>query len=104
MLKTLAVSLGLTLVVEVPLAAVLGLRRRDLLLAALVNVLTNPAVVLLHMLFPAAWVKFLLEGAAVTAEGFYYSRYGNDIRRPWLLSLLLNAASFGIGCAVSALY
>ena len=97
MFLTLGISLALTLAVEVPVAALWGLRRRDLLLAALVNVLTNPAVVLLHALFPAPWLTLTLEAAAVGAEGFCYRRFGAAVRRPWLLALAANALSFSLG-------
>ena len=50
-----AVSLGLTLLLELPVAYYWGLRsRHDLTVAVLVNVLTNPAVVLLNGLLSAA--------------------------------------------------
>ena len=45
------------------------MRGQDLLLCALANVLTNPAVVLLNLIFPAAWLLLLLECAAVGVEG-----------------------------------
>ena len=69
-----AVSLGLTLLLEVPVAYCWGLRsRHDLTVAVLVNVLTNPAVVLLNGLLSAApwWeVQLPLEAAAIDVEGF----------------------------------
>ena len=47
--STFAISLGLTLLLELPVVYLWGVRkRRDLTLAVLVNVLTNPVVVLLH--------------------------------------------------------
>ena len=68
MISILAISLALTLAVEVPVAFCWGLRRRDLLLCVLVNLLTNPAVVLLHTLFPAVWITAALEAAAGTSR------------------------------------
>lgn len=97
MLLTFALSLALTLAVEGAAAALWGLRGKDLLLCALVNLLTNPAVVLLHLLFPAPWVTAGAELAAVAAEALYYRRYGERIRRPWLFSLVANGCSFGLG-------
>ena len=90
-----AVSLGLTLLLELPFVYLWGLRsRRDLKLAVLANVLTNPAVVLLHGLgLPA----LPLEAAAVAAEGFCYRVRGDRVRRPFLLALLVNALSYGLG-------
>ena len=98
---TFALSLALTLAIEGAAALLWGLRGRDLLLCALVNLLTNPAVVLLHLLFPAPWVTAALELAAVAVEALYYRRYGEHIRRPWVFSLLANGASFGLGLLIS---
>ncbi len=57
MLLELALSLGLTLLLEGTFVLVWGVRGRDLLLVLLANVLTNPAVVLLHKLFPYNWLQ-----------------------------------------------
>ena len=104
---SLAVSLGLTLVLELPFALVTGKRGRDLALVCLVNVLTNPAVVLLYFLAAALtaippWVvKAVLEVAAVLVEALYYCRYGAGFRRPLLFSLGANAFSFMLGELIS---
>ena len=103
MLTSFVLSLALTLLIESAVALAWGLRRRDLLLCVLVNVLTNPAVVLLHSLFPAPPVTLLLEGGAVAVEALYYRRYGEHIPRPWLFSLAANALSFGIGLWIGRL-
>lgn len=103
--EALAVSLGLTLLVELPLACALGVRtRRGLVFVLLANVATNPAVVLLYSLacFRAPGARFavlaLLETAAFGFEGFVYSRcLSEKTRNPYVLSLLLNAASFAAG-------
>ncbi len=99
---SLAVSLLLTLLLELPIALGWGLRGRRLLLCALVNLLTNPVVVLLCLLFPALWVTALSETGAVLAEGWYYRRYG--VERPWLLSLCANGCSFGAGVLLQLLF
>ena len=89
------ISLGLTLLLEIPFAYWWGLRsRHDVELAFLVNVLTNPVVVLLN----AAGVPILLlEVSAVIAEGALYRSCGKDVRRPMLLALCANAFSFIAG-------
>lgn len=97
----LGLSLGLTLLFELPVAWVWGLRGRDLTLAVLVNVLTNPAVVLLHQFFPAWGATLALEVGAVLVEGWYYQRFGLHTPRPWLLSLSANALSFGAGLLIN---
>lgn len=103
-----AVSLGLTLLLEVPVAYCWGLRsRHDLTVAVLVNVLTNPAVVLLNGLLSATpwWaVQLLLEAAAIAVEGFCYRHCGENIRRPYLLSLCANCISYGAGLVLNAIF
>lgn len=97
-----AVSLGLTLLFEVPVACAWGLRsRHDVCVAVLVNVLTNPVVVLLNALH---WPVLLLEAAAVAAEALCYRSCGKNVRRPWLLALLANSFSYGMGLALNALF
>ena len=75
MLTVLAVSLLLTLLFEEGFALVWGLRgKRELGLVALVNVLTNPPVVLLYYTAAGLWrwnavpVTIALEAAAVLVE------------------------------------
>lgn len=103
-----AVSLGLTLLLEVPVAYCWGLRsRHDLTVAVLVNVLTNPAVVLLNGLLSATpwWaVQLPLEAAAIAVEGFCYRHCGEDVRRPYLLSLCANCISYGAGLVLNAIF
>ena len=103
-----AVSLGLTLLLELPVAYCWGLRsRHDLTVAVLVNVLTNPAVVLLNSLLSATpwWaVQLPLEAAAIAVEGFCYRHCGENIRRPYLLSLCANCISYGAGLVLNAIF
>lgn len=103
MLFDFVLSLLWTLVLEGIVALAWGLRGRDLLLLTLVNVLTNPAVVLLHALFPAKGVTAALELGAVAVEGLCYARMGAAIRRPWLFSLAANTFSFCMGLGIDKL-
>lgn len=96
-------SLALTLVFEGIVALVWGLREKDLLLLVLVNVLTNPAVVLLHALFPGWAVLAALEAGVVLGEGTLYHRLGYCIRRPRLFSLCANGFSFCMGIVVNCI-
>lgn len=100
-ISTFAVSLGLTLLLELPFVYVWGLRSRyNLMLAVLVNVLTNPAVVLLHGLgIPA----LPLEIMAIAVEGFCYQKRGGGITRPFLLAFFANAFSYSIGLVLNCL-
>lgn len=109
-LRSLALSLGLTLVLELSGALALGMRRKeDLLLVGLVNVLTNPLVVLicnLVLLFsgaPAPWfLMAALEISAVVAEGWIYRRGLSFQRiRPFILSVILNGISYMGGLLLS---
>lgn len=95
--------LALTIVFEGAVALVWGLRRWDLLLFVLVNVLTNPAAVLLHALFPGRTVTAALELGVVAVEGLCYDRLGYAVRRPWLFSLCANTFSFCLGLAADIL-
>lgn len=97
---SLAVSLLLTIGLELCFSLLWGVRGRGLLLVLLMNLMTNPAAVLLHFTFvrllgwSAICVVPLLELAAVIAEGFCCR---GIIRRPWLFALLVNLFSYGMG-------
>ena len=103
LLLTFAVSLGLTLLLELPVARLCRLRGRDYLLVILVNILTNPAVVYLDMVcaahFPNGrdlW-QIPLEAAAILIEGWCYAKYAHSVRRPWTFALVANIFSYGFG-------
>lgn len=91
------IPLALTLAMECAVALWWGLRRRDLALCALVNLLTNPLVNLVYLCVPSLWVLAGLECAAVAGEWALYRALGERIRRPLCLSLVANAASFFLG-------
>lgn len=110
MLTVLAVSLLLTLLFEEAFAFAWGLRgRRELGLAALVNVLTNPPVVLLYYTATGLWrwnaapVTIVLEAAAIAVEWRCYRAFSEQVKRPFLFALLANLFSYGAGCAVNLL-
>jgi len=110
LLGSLGLSLLLTLVLETGFFLLTGKRgRRDLLLVVLVNVLTNPVVVLAYWLIVFytslnhVIMKAVLELAAVLAEGYYYKKYGQAFQRPFLFSFAANAFSFGIGLLLQQL-
>jgi len=109
MLKSLVLSLGLTLLAELGCACLLGIRsRRDLITVGLVNVVTNPVVVLCLNLFmyagrtaPWYWVAGLEMGAILT-EALLFSLCLRDKRiHPFLLSLILNGVSYIGGLLLS---
>lgn len=101
-IKSLSVSLALTLVFELAAAGLLGFRgKRDFLLVALVNVLTNP---LLGLILDGIWLGLgvwprwylilPLEIAVVIAEGaLYRGRLEYTKMNPYVLSAVLNGIS-----------
>jgi hypothetical protein len=102
--SALAISLALTLALELFFFLIIGKRnKRDLLLTLLVNTLTNPVVVLTYwlLIFYTDWngviVKSSLELWAVLTEAHYYKKYGQQFSRPLLFSISANAFSFGTG-------
>lgn len=110
MLESLAVSLGLTLLLELAFALLWGVRgRRELTVVCLANCLTNPALVLLHHTAIYAWgwhpvpVAAALELAAVLAEWRCYLACSEQIKRPLLFAALANAFSYGAGRMLSFL-
>lgn len=110
LLVALGLSLATTLVLEAGFFLLIGKRnKKDLLLVILVNVLTNPVVVLLYWLsvMYTVWdrtlVKIPLEFFAVATEWLYYKKYASEIRRPFIFSLSANVFSFGIGMLLQQL-
>ena len=111
-LKGFGISLGLTLVIELLIAFLMKVRgRAEFLIVALVNVLTNPLVVLIvyFMIFryPAFRrpVEILLEILVIPAEGLLYraaKKSGFSFKRPFLLALVCNLSSYGIGLIINA--
>jgi len=109
LILSFGISLGLTLAIELGFALLCRVHRRDLGLVMLVNVLTNPPVVLLalvshQVLRLSPWVCYpVLEGLAVLTEGAVYKRF-SQIRRPYWFSLAANALSFSVGLLLSVLF
>ena len=92
MIEVFAMSLGLTLLFELPIAYLWGLRRRALLTVLAANLMTNPLAVALHLM---GIPQIPIEIGVVLAEGAAYSLHFE--KRPWLLALVSNAISWGIG-------
>ncbi|MDR0489806.1 MAG: hypothetical protein LBH28_00975 [Oscillospiraceae bacterium] len=110
LLGSLAISLFLTIVLETGffLLAVKW-NKKDLLLVILINIVTNPIVVLFFWLselytnLNSVVVMAPLELFAVLVEGHCYKKYGQSFKHPYLLSLAANAFSFGIGMLIQLL-
>lgn len=95
MLKIFALSLGLTLAIELPVAYLWGLRGRELVTVLAANLMTNPLAVALHL---SGIPQPPIETGVVLAEGFAYFRHFEN--RPWLLALVSNALSWGFGLLI----
>lgn len=92
MIEVFVLSLGLTLLFELPIAYLWGLRKRALLTVLAANLMTNPLAVALHLM---GIPQIPIEIGVVLAEGAAYSLHFE--KRPWLLALVSNAISWGIG-------
>lgn len=96
----------LTIIIELIVALILGIRdKKDILNVILVNVITNPIVVMSQILL---YLRFgytieiigviILEILVVPVEGLIYKKVLNYRKiNPILLSLILNASSLIIG-------
>lgn len=110
MLDSILFCLTITLVIELTLALVLGIRGKDLLRVTLINVLTNVPlniiVTLLYRVLDNNLVFYLIvpifEIGIILIEGAYYKKLNNSIIGPYKLSLLLNgfSYSFSIICVI----
>ena len=88
------ISFGLTLLIELPVCYLLGLKSRDQLeLVFLVNLLTNPAAVWLHS--SAGIPQIPIEVLVVIIECYVYHQFRQP--HPLRLSLLANGISWGLG-------
>lgn len=100
----------LTLIAELSGALLLGIRdKKDLLLIAIVNIVTNPPLVLILNIvyiyyreyFNVIWVV-ALELLAWWGEGIIYKQYLQfRSKNPFALSLLLNGLSYFGGLILS---
>jgi len=107
-IETLVVSLVLTEALELCFAFIFKIwNKRDILLVLVVNVITNPPVVILSYLFntrtdvPQLLTVSVLEAAAVLTEGLYYRRYAEAIKHPFIFSLGANAFSYLTGLLIN---
>ena len=110
---TMAVCLSLTIIIEVLIALILGVRaKKDILNVVLVNVVTNPIVVtvpyLIYILFNYDIYKYsiyILEVLAFITEGLIYLKV-LDYKKinPILLSAVLNLSSYGFGLLMDGVW
>lgn len=118
-LTVLLPALVLTLLIEIPVGMLCGLRsRREIGAVALVNLITNPLlnyivfVLAISYSGPYAWrpglywgIVVFLEVLVVIAEWrLLLWALGGSSRKLLLTSVLMNAASFGVGVAIVWLF
>lgn len=99
--KLFGISLGLTLSAELIVGWLFGLRhKKQMILLALVNVLTNPAAVWLHVFAGVAQIQ--IEILVVIIECYVYHLFQRErnIPHPLLLSLTANGVSWGLGLLI----
>ena len=94
------ISFGLTLLIELPVCYLLGLRSREQLeVVFLVNLLTNPAAVWLHSTLGLP--QIIIEVLVVIIECYVYRQFRQT--HPLRLSLLANGISWGLGLLLQML-
>ena len=98
----LLTALLLTEAIEVPVCMIFGIRKKQLLIVLLANLITNPLLNVIYglsVLYMPAYSAAVLAGLeilAVLTEWRIY-RVLTDAKRPFITSLTANAVSFGIG-------
>lgn len=107
-LYTLGISLILTIIFELLFFMTLGIRdKKTMLLVCLVNVITNPPVVLCFYLITSytrldeSYIKIILEFIAILTEEYYYKTYAANIKYPYLIAISANIVSFSIGMLIN---
>ncbi len=110
MIESLVKSLFYTLIIELTVAICLGIRsKEDIKVVICANVCTNPVIVYITncVLILRNWILYfsvvlVLEVVVLFVEGFIYKKClrFNTIP-PFMISLICNVTSFGIGLIVS---
>ncbi len=110
MIKSLIVSLALTLIIELTVSIIIGIRKKeDILVVICANICTNPVVVftsncvlLLNNMFIYFIAVIILELIAWIVEFIIFKKClrFNKIS-PLLISILNNSISFGLGLVIN---
>lgn len=112
MIKSIALSLILTIALEILISYILGIRNKDdFKIVILVNIYTNPIVVflsnivqLINNIFVYYCSIFILEMGAIVIEALLYKKYLKEKINPVLLSIYSNVFSFCIGIILLFIY
>lgn len=110
MILSLIISLCLTIIIELAVSLVIGIRNKnDIKIIICVNVLTNPVVVyttncvkLLNNNLVYNIIVIIMEILAVIVEGKIFKRYLEyKEKNPFFISTLNNCISFSLGIIIS---
>ncbi|HOB26496.1 MAG TPA: hypothetical protein PKG93_05065 [Bacilli bacterium] len=102
-------SLTCTIIIELLFALLIGIRdKKDLINVLLVNIITNPIVTSLSFTIDIYYRNYylisiiILELLAWLTESLIYRKYLNYKKiNPFIISLILNAASYFIGIIIN---
>lgn len=99
-----------TILIELTISLILRIKdKKDILNIILVNIATNPIVVLIPYIFGLLYnlrirhiVLYILEIITVIFEGYIYKKYLNYKKiNPYVLSFILNLSSYLIGDVIN---
>ena len=111
MIESLIISLVLTIMIEVTLSLLLGLRGENNIETVIwINCITNPVVVvitnLIYMLSQNLIVRnivlAILEIVVIFVEGFLFKKFLKNLKiKPYIFSIYINGLSFSFGLIIS---
>ena len=111
-LNILVFNFLIVLVTELSVSFLLGIRTiREAITVILINIITNPIVVVLSLLLTFMFYEwrvfgnFILEIAVVFSEGYMFGRFNIfNNKNTYLCALLLNTISFLAGELLKLIY
>ena len=111
-LNSMLISLGLTIIIEYIVMELLFREERNYLKQFfLVNLITNPAIVLIFNILRLLNFKYILitiiflEMLVVIIEGKLYKMFLEENNNKWYInSLILNSISYLLGVVISKIY
>lgn len=108
--KIMIICLVCTIIIELSLSLILGVRKKkDIVNIVLVNLLTNPLVVVIpfivylkYGLFYRKIILIIFEVFTLISEGYIYKKYLKYKKiNCYILSLILNCSSYFIGLIIN---
>lgn len=111
MLISLIISLFLTIIIELSISLILGIRKKnDIYIVILVNICTNPVVVCIANFLMIIGsnrliyniIVIIMEIVVIFVEYIMYKKYLKDYKKsPFLLSLINNSTSYLTGVIIN---